>query len=244
MNVERKRLFFDIEVSPNIGFFWSSGNQVSVGYENIIHERAIICVCYKWESESKVHYLTWDKKQNDSMLLKKFIKVANEADELVGHNGDKFDIKWIRTRCLYHNIEMFPQYTTIDTLKFARSHFRFNSNRLDYIGKFIGKGEKIKTDYSLWKKIVLDKDPKALNYMVKYCQQDVRLLESVFNAMKNYLPHRTHYGMKHSYPKSSCTECGSENTTLNRKTITATGSIRRAYRCGDCGKYHSVTSKN
>jgi hypothetical protein len=61
-------------------------------------------------------------------MLIEFIKVLNTADETIGHNGDKFDLAWVRTRCLFHGIDMFPSYTTIDTLKVARSKFKFNSN--------------------------------------------------------------------------------------------------------------------
>ncbi len=103
-------------------------------------ERAIICICYKWEGEKKVHFLRWDKNQCDKTLLKEFIKVANDAHELVGHNSDMFDLPWIRTRCLFHNIDMFPNYTTIDTYKISKNKFKFNSNKLDYIAKFLGVG--------------------------------------------------------------------------------------------------------
>ena len=117
MNNKIKRLFFDIETSPNVGFFWQSGYKLNISTDSIIKERAIICICYKWENEDFSHYLTWDSNQDDKLMLEKFIQVANQADELVGHNGDKFDLAWIRTRCLYHNIPMFPTYVTIDTLK-------------------------------------------------------------------------------------------------------------------------------
>ena len=83
----RKRLFFDIETSPNIGMFWSAGFKQRIDYDNIIKERAIICICYKWEGENEVSFLTWDKRQSDKKMLDNFIKVANEADELIGHNG-------------------------------------------------------------------------------------------------------------------------------------------------------------
>ena len=65
------------------------------------------------------------------------------------------------------------------TLKLSRSKFKFNSNKLDYIAKYLGMGEKIKTEFGLWKDIVLNKDKDAMAKMVKYCQQDVRLLEKV-----------------------------------------------------------------
>ncbi len=122
---KRRRLFFDIETSPNIGLFWEAGYKKNIDYSNIIKERAIICICYKWEDEKEVGWLTWDAKQCDKKMLERFVKIANTADELVGHNGDKFDLAWIRTRCLYHGIEMFPNYTTIDTLKVARSKFKW-----------------------------------------------------------------------------------------------------------------------
>ncbi len=151
---KRKRLYFDIEVSPNIGFFWTSGYKLNITTESIIKERAIICICYKWEDDKEVYALQWDSKQCDKRMLQKFIEVANTASEIIGHNGDKFDMAWVRTRCLLHGITMFPSYTTIDTLKVARSKFRFNSNKLNYIADYLGIGTKIKTEYSLWKEYI------------------------------------------------------------------------------------------
>jgi len=74
-----KRLFFDIETSPNIGLFWTAGYKLNIGHDNIIKERAIICICYKWAGEKEVHSLTWDNKQNDKSLLEKFVKENNHA---------------------------------------------------------------------------------------------------------------------------------------------------------------------
>ncbi len=92
-----KRLFFDIETSPNIGMFWSAGYKKDISPESIIKERAIICIAYKWAGDEKTHVLSWDENQDDKVMLEKFILIANSADELVGHNGDRFDLPWIRT---------------------------------------------------------------------------------------------------------------------------------------------------
>jgi hypothetical protein len=59
--LKKKRLFFDIETSPNIGFFWQSGYKLNISYNNIITERAIICICYKWEGDEKLYSLNWDE---------------------------------------------------------------------------------------------------------------------------------------------------------------------------------------
>ena len=240
---KRKRLYFDIEVSANVGLFWQSGYKLQIGTENIIKERAIICICYKWEEDKDVYYLHWDRKQDDKKLLQEFIQVANEADELVGHNGDKFDLAWIRTRCLLHRIEMFPQYNTIDTLKIARSKFRFNSNRLDYIGKFLGLGQKIHTDFNLWKDIMLNNDKVALDKMIDYCIQDVVLLEKVHKELNNHIPAKTHYGVIFGEGRGSCPECGSDDLVKNNKRVTASGLVKIQYKCKTCNKMHSKTDK-
>lgn len=239
----KKRLFFDIETSPNIGFFWSSGYKQTINPDNIIKERAIICICYKWEGENKTYSLTWDKNQDDKEMLVNFIEVANEADELVGHNGDKFDLAWIRTRCLYHNIFMFPNYTTIDTLTQARSKFRFNSNRLNYIAKFLGIGEKINTSFNLWTDIVLNDDREKLKEMVEYCKHDVELLEQVFNKMNTHIAAKTHFGVLNGGEKYSCPSCGSTESNHSKTRTTALGTKRIQLQCKKCYKYYTISNK-
>lgn len=240
---KRRRLFFDIETSPNLGLFWEAGFKKRIDYDNIIKERAIICICYKWEGEKEIYGLAWDKKQDDKKMLSEFIKLTMAADELVGHNGDKFDLSWIRTRCLFHGIEMFPTYTTIDTLKVARSKFRFNSNRLNYIGQYLGLGQKIKTGFDLWKDVLLKSDARALDKMVKYCKNDVRLLERVFEKINQHIPNKTHYGVVFNQDRGSCPECGNDDLDIVRRRTTATGLRKIQYRCKECGKHNTKTDK-
>ena len=68
-----KRLFWDIETSPNVGLFWKSGYRITIPPENVLVERAIICIAYKWEGQKTIHYLKWDDKQSDKKLCKEFI---------------------------------------------------------------------------------------------------------------------------------------------------------------------------
>ena len=245
LKTKRRRLFFDIETSPNIGLFWEAGYKKNITTDNIIRERAIICICYKWEDEKEVYALQWDAKQNDKRMLEQFVKVANTANELVGHNGDKFDLAWIRTRCLFHGIDMFPNYQTIDTLKVARSKFRFQSNRLNYIAEFLGLGGKIKTEFNLWKDILLNKDKVAMEKMIKYCKKDVSLLEEVYKLLGSHIAVKTHYGVVFGQDRGSCPECGagSEDLIKNNTVVTATGLTRIQYKCKVCNKFHTKTDK-
>lgn len=241
---KRKRLFFDIETSPNLGLFFEAGFKKNIDTSSIIKERAIICICYKWEDSKEVFSLNWDAKQDDKTMLLKFIQVANTADELVGHNGDRFDLAWIRTRCLFHGIDMFPKYCTIDTLKIARSKFKFNSNKLNYIADFLGFGQKIKTDFNLWKNIVLHKDKKAMDDMIKYCKKDVILLEKVFKELAKHTDAKTHYGVIFGADRGTCPECGSDDIVIQNRRIVASGLKKVQYQCKTCGKYHSKNEKN
>jgi DNA polymerase elongation subunit (family B) len=239
--IKRKRLFFDIETSPNIGFFWSSGYKVNIPFENILKERAIICIAYKWEYEDNPHCLVWDRNQNDEKMLREFIEIANDADEIIGHNVNEFDLPWIRTKCIKHNIPCFPQYTTIDTLKQARSHFRFNSNKLDYIAQYLGLGEKISVGFDLWKKVVLSNDDDSLKEMTTYCMNDVVILEKVYQKLSQYVPHTTHYGVMNTGDKVSCPECGSFDLNPHRYRYSKTGMVRIQLKCANCGRHHTVS---
>ncbi len=238
-----KRLYFDLETSPAVGYFWRPGWKINISYHNIVQEPQIICVCYKWAGEDKTYSLDWGKGQSDKGLLKKFIKIANKADQLVGHNGDRFDLKWIKTRCLFHDIPTFPKYQTIDTLKQARANFNFNSNRLDYIAKFLGfEGKKDTGGFQLWVDC-MNGDEKALKKMIDYCKGDVVILEKVFDRINNYVPHRAHARVNEDAEKWQCPECLSTNVILNRSTTTAMGTIRRQMNCKKCQKYYTISNK-
>lgn len=235
-----KRLFWDIETSYNLVASWNIGYNLNIDHNSIIKERAIICISYKWAHENKVNTLTWNK-GDDKQLLLDFIEIINSADESIGHNSDKFDLKWLRSRCLYHSIPMFPDYITTDTLKLARLGFRFNSNRLDYLGKFMGFGGKKDTGgFKLWQDIVERDDNKAMKQMVKYCEGDVLLLEKVYNRLNPYTKHKTHVGVVLGNPKCSCPNCGSLKTHSQGRAISAAGFEKVRMQCQKCGKYFRV----
>lgn len=229
-----KRLIYDIEVSPDIGFFWQPGYNLTIDYKSIIKERAIICISYKWEG-GKVNHLIWDKHQNDKYLIKEFAKILEEADEIVAHNGDKFDLVWIRSRAIKFGIDLSFPIVTHDTLKIARNKFRFNSNRLDYLAKYLGVGGKIETGFDLWKDIVLHKDEVALRKMVRYCDNDVKILEAVWEKLKPYAVHKNSL----TDNRLKCPECGGDTIRQRIRTL-ASGTKKIIMQCKSCGKYHTI----
>lgn len=237
-----KRLIWDIETSPNIGLFWQPGYKVSLSYDNIIQERAIICICYKWEGDRKIHSMEW-RRGNDKKLCSDFLKVALQADELIAHNGDRYDIPFFNGRCVHHGIDPAPIWKTVDTLAIARKRFRFNSNRLDYLGEFLCGDGKIKTEFGLWKDILLDNCPKSMAKMVKYCKQDVALLEKVWKKLSAYHAPKTHVGVANGLEKWTCAHCGSENVIKSKTRYTAAGTVQHQMNCKECRRYYSISNK-
>lgn len=221
-----KVLFYDIETSPNIGWFWRAGYKQNISHEQVIKERAIICVSYKWAGRDDVFSLTWDKNQSDYFLVEQFAEVLKEADLIVAHNGDNFDIKWLKTRALYHRIPMLPNYKQFDTLKVAKTKLYLNSNKLDYISKFLGFEGKIKTTIDLWLDIIFKNDKDALDQMVAYCDEDVVQLEKVYNELKYIDNPYAHIGVMNDKPKYTSPVTGGYNIEHVKTVVTNRGTIK------------------
>lgn len=237
------RLFWDIETSPNIALTWRAGFKLSIPHDNLLQERAIICICYKWEHEKKVHSLTWDDAQDDREMLEAFIKVATVADEMVAHNGDRFDLPWLRTRCLLHDLPPWPQCKTIDTLQWARRKFYFNSNRLDYIGKFLGMGGKLETNFGMWKSICLQNCRKTLKKMVTYCKRDVAMLQDVYQKLAAHMPAKTHAGVLSGSDKWTSPHNGSTHVQKWKTQVTARGTKQHEMKCVETGRYFTISDR-
>lgn len=238
-----KRLFADIETSPNIVLAFSAGYNLTINHDSIIHERKVICIGYKWQGEKKTHVLRWDQNQDDRAMLVEFFKIAEEADEVVAHFGNGFDIPWLRTRCLIHKLNPLPLYKTVDTKALASKYFYFNSNKLDYISNVLGHGKKLKTEFSLWKNILVNRCQKSLDYMCKYCGIDVDRLEKVYLDMEGYVRPRTHVGVMNGGEKWSCPRCGSKNVKLSKKRVTAAGTVQYQMQCRSDGSYFTISQK-
>lgn len=238
-----RRLFYDIEVSPNKGSFWQPGYKLNIDYRAIREERAVICIGYMWEWDSNATVISWDRNQCDKKILKEFSRVIRGADECVGHNIDRFDLPWIRTRAMFHRIDPIPPAKTADTLQWARKYFKFNSNRLDYLARFLGIGCKIRTENDLWDAVCWDDDRAALGRMEKYCAHDVELTPQVYKILAEYgCPPKTHVGVLNGGEKWSCPKCGSYKVGPFQRCVTAAGSEQMKMQCKKCGGYYRISA--
>ena len=239
-----KRLFYDIETSYNIVKAWRIGYNINLNMDDIIQERAIITIAYKWEGEDDVTVLSWDK-GCDKKIIEDFVKVMSEADELVGHNVDRYDTKFIMARALKHNISVLPKYQSTDTLKLAKKHFMLNSNKLDYIAQYLGIGHKTKhRGLSMWDDIILRNDPKALEEMIEYNVQDVFLTEQVYHKLMEYSLPKVNHASKQTGDKHTCPQCGSDHAELHKTYISGSGVKTRLMGCKSCSTNFTISNTN
>lgn len=237
---EGQRLVFDIEVAPAQGWFWRAGYGINVPASNITVEPAVICISYQWENEKKIHHLQWDKNQCDRAMLARFIPIMQEAGSIIGHNSDSFDIRWLRTRCLYHRLPCPPDFITIDTWKQAKKYFRFQGNSLKYISTFLGLKGKINPPPNLWQDVVFWNKKKAMKQMIAYCDRDVDQTMQVFKIFSPYTHAVGHKGRN----MQDCAHCGSSNTKWEKDRLSTAGIRMTQFRCQEpgCHKYGTCAS--
>jgi hypothetical protein len=230
-------LFFDIETAPLLGYFWQL-KQDYINPEMIEQEWWMICWAAKWSDStsviSRVVSSKEAKAQDDKRIVGQLADLIRKADIVVAHNGNAFDMKMLNTRLVFHGLEPLGQTQTIDTLTVARGTFRFTSNKLDYLAKFLGFAGKHSTSFGLWRDCYHGSKP-ALEQMVAYNRNDVVILEQVFHALKPHAKNLPRLVDAAEYLQDVCPSCGSPDRTRDGYYRTKANTFPR-FRCGGCGR--------
>lgn len=231
-----KVLIIDIETTPLQAHTWHTGKQ-RIGYQQIINEWFMLSFACKWLFDSKIHgsVLTPEEAINkdDSRLAREFWKFLDQADVIIGHNAQNFDIPKAQTRFLMNKLAPPSPFRIIDTLLVARKNFRFSSNKLDYISDLMLNDRKLHTDFDLWLRC-LEGDAPSLEAMLTYNKKDVLLGEEAYVFLRPYIKSHPNMAIYQESHEPSCPTCGSANidecghytTSVNRYL---------AFRCKDCG---------
>lgn len=235
-----KILFLDIETAPCLGWTWGMYEQNVIDLQTSWY---MLCFAAKWADEKTVKtyslpdYSTFKKdREDDSALIKKLHELLDQADIVVAHNGDRFDLKKTNARFIYHGLKPPSPYKTIDTLKIARRHFAFVSNRLNDLGKYLGVGKKLPhTGFHLWKGC-MQGDKKSWSMMKRYNAQDVTLLERVYLRLRPWAS--SHPDLSAYSHHEGCPTC--ESKRIQRRGVNvARKSIKPRFQCVDCGTWFS-----
>lgn len=231
-------LVFDVETAPNRAYVWGLWKQ-DVYIDQIISNWFMITWAARFLGEDITYSgkLTCQEaiEQNDKRIVKDLWKLLDEADIVIAHNGDAFDLPRIKTRFLVHGLQPPSPYKQIDTKRIASKEFASNSNKLEALARLLGIDGKIKTDFELWAECMKG-NPEALKQMEIYNIQDIDVLEDVYFALRPYIKGHPNLDLYIDSIEPSCPSCSSKNLKLMEGKFFFTQAVRyKAYRCKDCG---------
>lgn len=236
-----KVLLIDIETSPNLGWVWGKWEQNVIDYEREWH---VMCFSAKWLDGTQITKALPDYpgykagSQDDKKLIQEIWDLVNEAEIVIAHNGDQFDIRKINARFNFHKMSPPAPYRTVDTKKVAKRYFAFNSNKLDDLGQHLGLGRKVKHDgFEMWQ-ACMQGDLRAWAKMKLYNKQDITLLERVY---KHFLPWiKNHPNLGTYSDKTVCPKCGSSKLQQRGYQFNQSTKYKRL-QCQGCGGWSRVT---
>lgn len=240
-----KILIYDIETSPNLCYAWETFFKNGGRVIEVHKQWELLSFAYKFVGESSVRCLTRAdfRDKTDKSLCKELHRLMNEADVLVAHNGDSFDLKKSNARFIFHGFTPPKLPSTIDTKKVAKKYFNFNSNSLNDLGQFLRLGKKVSTGgFQLWLDCMAGKS-KAWKKMAEYNKQDVVLLEKIYNKFLPWIHNHPNMSMlANGYKTPGCANCGHNKMQKDGLRATTANIVQRL-RCPKCGARSSVAIK-
>lgn len=207
----------------------------NIGLNQVVEPGGTICFGAKWRGEkSMLFYSDWQ--HGHRAMVKAAHSLISQADAVVTYNGDRFDLPKLRGEFLVERLAPPPPVTSIDVYKSVKK-LGLLSNKLAYVGPLLTGSGKVKHEgHELWTK-VMNGDAKAQAKMERYCSQDVRLLEKVYDRVLPYItthPHLAFTGPNH------CGACGSHHVQ-KRGTERTRASVFQRLQCMDCGSWFRGT---
>ncbi len=227
-------LFLDIETAPNLAYVWGLWKQ-NINLDALVEPGYTMCWAAKWRGERKVYFDSLHQSAERAMI-KGIHGLINEADAVVHYNGKKFDMPTLNKEFLKLGLKPPAPYKEIDLLPVARKQFRFPSNKLDYLARVLGVGQKVKhIGYELWTRC-MSGDEKAWRMMERYNRGDVTLLEKVYDELLPWIPSHPNAALYSDDDRPVCRNCGSANVQRRGTETTATRVYAR-FQCRNCGKW-------
>lgn len=227
----------DIETAPTRAFAWRMWKE-NLGVDHVERDGYVLCGVAKFLHEKKPRKLSLPEtkrahKEDDYAVVKFCWEIMNEADIVVAHNAKGFDIPVLNARFMANGFTPPSPYRIVDTLLVARKKFKFPHASLDGIARYLGKGRKDKTDFSLWVGC-MEGDPKAWRKMVNYCVKDVLILEDIYKMMVPWIDTHPNMGLYDGDTRPACPKCGSHSVSWQgyHRTLTQ---VYHSFRCNKCG---------
>lgn len=236
-----KILFMDIETSPILGYTWGIWQQDVIQVKD---DWQILSIGWKWLGEKTVHVIGQDDLPgykpgvvDDAKSMRHIHKLLDEADIVIGHNSDQFDIKKMNARMIVHNLPPPSPFRSIDTKKIAKRYGAFTSNRLGSLAKDLDISLKSSPGgFETWLGCMAG-DPKAWRRMKKYNKLDIPPLEDLYIKLRPWIDN--HPGLNiYSNRPDACPRCGGNKLQARGYRMTKVQKYQR-FKCLSCGGWCS-----
>lgn len=226
-----KILFLDIETAPHKVYTFQLWNAY-MAPDHMIEPSYTLCWAAKWFGKSQILFDSIERSSPKEML-KGIWKLLDEADIVVHFYGKKFDIPTLNKEFINYGLVPPSPYKQIDLKDIAAKVFKFASNKLEFVAKFLKVGCKIKTDFDLWLDVMEGKKD-AWQKMKTYNKQDTNLLEKVYLKMRPWIPNHPNLA---SYAEDMvCPTCGGSHYIGRGYYYLAINKYHK-YQCKDCFRY-------
>ena len=239
-----KILLFDVETSFYHFVGWGTYKQYIQHYQ-ITEHQYIISWAAKWlyddNVQSDVVTSEESKNRDDKRILKSIWKLLDEADIVIGHNGDRFDLRKLRWRFISEDMQPPSPFRIIDTLKIARREFFAPSYKQDFLTKYFHLQNKLETNFQLWKDCEAG-IPEKLEEMVKYNRHDVMGLEELYLKIRPYIHNHPNLGVL--MDKDVCPTCGADDIVETNSEYITSANRFLVYRCNSCKTPYIRHKKN
>lgn len=233
-----KILLLDIESSPILAYTWALWKQ-DIHLDQIVSNWFILSWSAKWLGEDNIMGMVLLPheviQQDDNRVISELWKLLNQAEIIIAHSGDKFDIPRINSRFIVNGLNPPSPYKQIDTLKIARSMFGFSSNKLDALARIFGFEGKKKHDMELWVRCMRG-NMDALLELSLYNDQDIVVLENIYLKLRPYIKSHPNLDLYIDSEAPTCPHCSSVKIhKLEGKYFYTQANRYETYRCSNCG---------
>ena len=183
--------------------------------------------------------MLFDSRENDEddeRICRALWDLYDKADVIVAHNGNAFDQKTMRARWVQYGMMPPSPYKEVDTLRSAKMSFRFPSNKLDAIARYLHIGcKKEHEGFTLWTRCMAG-ERDAWQIMEEYNINDVRILERVYLRLRAWDRQHPNVSLYYEDGAIRCVTCGSRDVVdIPQDTYTSVSSFPSC-RCTKCGK--------
>jgi uncharacterized protein YprB with RNaseH-like and TPR domain len=176
VNQRGKIGFFDIESSALVADFGFCIGWYILDTDGNYHGRVV--------TPEEVHSEVPDK-----VIMEELVDTFKDFDLIYTYNGTRFDLPFVRTRCVANNI-YFPFYGSLqhkDVYYIIKNKFRLHRKTQEVAAEMLlGHTEKTHWMGKWWIKAVQG-DPKALAYIDDHCRKDVKELKKITEKVLNFV---------------------------------------------------------